>query len=56
LECNPNRTFYEKLGAQLINTHPHDWNGINLTMCVYKWHDIRSIVRDVDVRNVDDQS
>ena len=35
LRCNPNRAFYERLGAQFLSERPHDWDGVILPMCRY---------------------
>jgi ribosomal protein S18 acetylase RimI-like enzyme len=43
LKCNPNRAFYERLGAEYISEHPHDWGGVMLPMCVYEWKDTRAL-------------
>jgi GNAT superfamily N-acetyltransferase len=39
LRCNPNRAFYERLGAQYISERPHDWDGVVMPMCLYGWKD-----------------
>lgn len=39
VRINPNRRFYERLGAHYIAEHPYDWDGIVLPMCVYGWVD-----------------
>ena len=39
LRCNPNRAFYERLGAQYLSERPHDWDGVILPMCRYGWRD-----------------
>lgn len=41
LRVNPNRTFYERIGATYISKHPYDWEGVTLSMCVYGWADTR---------------
>ena len=41
---NPNRTFYERLGAQYQSEHAYNWDGVSLSMCVYGWHDIRTLL------------
>jgi GNAT superfamily N-acetyltransferase len=37
LRCNPNRAFYERLGAQYVSERPHDWDGVVMPMCLYGW-------------------
>ncbi len=44
LRINPNRAFYERLGAKYQTEYPYDWDGVALTMCVYGWPDIRSLL------------
>jgi ribosomal protein S18 acetylase RimI-like enzyme len=41
LRCNPNRAFYERLGAQYLSERPHDWDGVIMPMCRYGWADTR---------------
>src|SRR6185436_12142252 len=43
LRCNPNRAFYERLGAQYLSERPHDWDGVILPMCRYGWPDTRPL-------------
>jgi GNAT superfamily N-acetyltransferase len=44
LECSPHRGFYEHLGARLVALRTHDWDGVLLPMCVYRWEDLSSLV------------
>jgi ribosomal protein S18 acetylase RimI-like enzyme len=41
LAINPNRGFYEHLGARLIGEGTVDWDGIEFANCVYAWSDTR---------------
>jgi ribosomal protein S18 acetylase RimI-like enzyme len=41
LHVNPNRRFYERLGACYLAEHDYDWDGVVLPMCVYGWADTR---------------
>jgi ribosomal protein S18 acetylase RimI-like enzyme len=41
LRCNPNRAFYERLGAQYLGERPYDWDGVVLPACRYGWTDTR---------------
>lgn len=44
LKVNPNRAFYEHLGAQKISEHMYDWDGENLEACIYAWHNIQALI------------
>ena len=44
MQVNPNRIFYERLGAQYVSEHPYDWDGVTLSECVYGWSDIRALL------------
>ncbi len=41
ISVNPNRAFYERLGAKYVSEHPYDWDGVMMSMCVYGWADTR---------------
>ena len=43
LRCNPNRPFYERLGAQYLGERPYDWDGVVLPACRYGWIDTRPL-------------
>jgi len=43
LRINPNRIFYERVGAKFISEYPYDWDGVKLSMCVYGWADTRAL-------------
>ncbi|HYI24670.1 MAG TPA: GNAT family N-acetyltransferase [Thermomicrobiales bacterium] len=43
LRINPNRGFYERLGAHVLAEHDYDWDGIVLPMCVYGWANTQSL-------------
>lgn len=36
---NPNRAFYERLGAVFVREFPFDWDGFATSGCVYGWAD-----------------
>lgn len=40
---NPNRAFYERLGAKYVSEHPYDWDGVIMPSCVYGWADTRGL-------------
>jgi ribosomal protein S18 acetylase RimI-like enzyme len=44
MRINPNRIFYERLGAQYVSEHPYDWDSVILSECVYGWSDIRVLL------------
>jgi GNAT superfamily N-acetyltransferase len=44
LRCNPNRPFYERLGARFVSERPHDWDGVTLPMCLYGWQDTSGLL------------
>jgi GNAT superfamily N-acetyltransferase len=44
LRVNPNRPFYEHLGATYQSDYDYDWDGVSLSMCVYGWPDIRLLL------------
>jgi len=46
LRVNPNRAFYEHLGATYHSEFPYDWDGVTLSMCVYGWSNITSLLAD----------
>ena len=46
LRVNPNRLFYEHLGATYVSEHPYNWDGVILSSCVYGWADIRPLLTD----------
>jgi len=37
LSVNPNRAFYERIGARFIREEPYDWNDVILAASVYGW-------------------
>ena len=37
LSVNPNRAFYERLGALFIREEPYNWNDVILATAVYGW-------------------
>lgn len=38
MSVNPNRRFYEQLGAVFLREAPYDWNGVILPQSMYCWH------------------
>lgn len=40
LRINPNRPFYERMGAVYQSDFPYDWDGVTLPMCIYAWADL----------------
>ncbi len=43
LMVNPNRHFYERLGAQYMREEVYNWNGVLLGQAVYGWLDTTAI-------------
>jgi len=43
LEQNPNRSFYERLGAEELGSQPFDWAGFATNEIIYGWRDIGAI-------------
>lgn len=46
LERNPNRFFYDAMGAKLAANKTHWFGGANLPTLVYGWQDISVLVRE----------
>lgn len=46
LQVNPNRLFYEHLGATFVSQHLYNWDGITLPACVYGWSDTRGLLSE----------
>jgi GNAT superfamily N-acetyltransferase len=44
LEVNPNRVFYERLGAVYVSQSPYDWDGVRLTSYTYGWADTADLI------------
>jgi len=44
LSVNPNRTFYERLGARFLREEPRDWNGVVLPESVYEWAELSPLL------------
>jgi ribosomal protein S18 acetylase RimI-like enzyme len=44
LRCNPNRPFYERLGARFVSERPYDWDGVMFPMCLYGWPDTGALL------------
>ena len=40
---NPNRAFYERLGARRLGTKPYDWEGYQTEEILYGWDDINRL-------------
>jgi GNAT superfamily N-acetyltransferase len=47
LLVNPNRQFYERLGARYLSAYDFDWDGVVLPMAVYGWPDTTSLCVDI---------
>jgi ribosomal protein S18 acetylase RimI-like enzyme len=44
LEVNPNRAFYERLGALYVGQGPYDWDGVTLNSYTYGWADTAALI------------
>lgn len=44
LHVNPNRAFYERLGAALVAEGVYDWDGFSLPNCIYGWTTIQALI------------
>jgi ribosomal protein S18 acetylase RimI-like enzyme len=44
LRENPNRLFYERIGATFVSESPYDWDGVPMSSCLYQWADTRSLL------------
>lgn len=44
LQVNPNRRFYEHLGALAISQEILDWDGVPMIACIYGWKNTSNIV------------
>jgi GNAT superfamily N-acetyltransferase len=42
---NPNRVFYERLGAKQLASRPYDWSGYKTEVILYGWDDIENLRR-----------
>lgn len=42
---NPNRAFYERLGATFVREFPYDWDGCVTPGCVYGWTDTKALLK-----------
>ncbi|MEO8393536.1 MAG: GNAT family N-acetyltransferase [Chloroflexota bacterium] len=49
LSVNPNRSFYERIGAAYFSESPYDWEGVPMVSCLYQWEDTRSLLNRPDV-------
>ena len=45
LEVNPNRVFYERLGAVYVSQHPYDWDGFITPEYVYGWQNTQVLLQ-----------
>ena len=45
LAPNPNRAFYERLGAMQLAVQPYDWAGFSTHEVVYGWPDVANLCR-----------
>lgn len=46
LHINPNRAFYERLGAQYVSERPYEWDGVPFVMDAYGWADTGALLAD----------
>lgn len=44
LTINPNRPFYERLGAVKLGAEPYDWDGFKTEMSIYGWPDVSKLI------------
>lgn len=44
LTTNPNRAFYERLGARFLRIEPYEWSGVAMEEAVYGWPDLTALV------------
>lgn len=44
LSVNPNRYFYEHIGATYFSERPYDWEGVPLVSCLYRWANTRILL------------
>jgi ribosomal protein S18 acetylase RimI-like enzyme len=44
LEVNPNRAFYERLGAVYVTQGPYEWEGVTLVSYTYGWVDTAALI------------
>ena len=44
LAVNPNRYFYERIGATFVSESPYDWDGVLLASCLYQWADTQTLL------------
>ena len=47
LSVNPNRAFYERLGARFIREEPYDWNDVILAASVYGWPSTAALIGEI---------
>ncbi len=43
LEDNPNITFYEALGAEIVGSQPYDWEGYRTSELIMGWNTVTSL-------------
>ena len=48
LSVNPNRLFYERIGATYVSEAPYDWDGVPMSSCLYQWEDTHSLLKRSD--------
>jgi predicted N-acetyltransferase YhbS len=46
LANNPNRPFYERMGAEYLREQPYDWEGVILPEAVYGWKDTAPLITE----------
>ncbi len=48
LSVNPNRLFYEHIGATYVSEAPYDWDGVPMVSCLYQWADTSALLNRLD--------
>lgn len=44
-QSNPNRAFYERLGAKQFGEKPYDWDGYQTKLILYRWENLDELSR-----------
>lgn len=47
LQVNPNRRFYEHLGALAVSQEILDWDSVPMVACIYGWEDTSNIIANL---------
>jgi GNAT superfamily N-acetyltransferase len=51
---NPNRLFYERLGAILVGSRPYEWEGYHTQELLYGWDDISQLCSTAEPMSEED--